>query len=232
MIGLIGAMRVEMEQLMRDIQSPATSHMGTMEYVSGLLYGQEAVLSVCGPGKVNAALCAQGMIFRYQPEWVLNLGVAGALSDGLAVGDLVIAAGAVQHDMDTTPLGDPIGLISGINLVTLPCAPKLRERLKKAAQGLKDLRVTEGLIATGDQFINSGEKRRWIREAFHAEACEMEGAAIAHACYLIGIDCGIIRSISDRADGRSDMDYPQFTALAAKNSTRLVRALMELGENG
>lgn len=227
MIGLIGAMKVEMDQLMADIVSPVTTLVGIMEYITGTLYGKEAVLAVCGPGKVNAALCAQGMIIAFQPEWVLNLGVAGAVSDTLKVGDIVIGTGAVQHDMDTVPLGDPPGLISGLNLVTLPCDSVLQQRLGKAAEGLEGLHVVKGLIATGDQFINSSEKRQWIEETFHAMSCEMEGAAIAHACYMHGIPCGIIRSISDKADGESDMDYPQFTKLAARNSTRLVQALLK-----
>ena len=83
MIGLIGAMPVEVEQLMGLLENRKEEKIGMDTFVSGVLFGQEAVLAICGPGKVNAALCAQSMILRYQPEWVLNLGVAGAGEEGV-----------------------------------------------------------------------------------------------------------------------------------------------------
>lgn len=73
---------------------------------TGTLFGQEVVLAVCGPGKVNAALCAQSMILRHHPRWILNLGVAGAGEAGVSIGDMVVASCTVQHDMDTSPIGD------------------------------------------------------------------------------------------------------------------------------
>ena len=106
MIGLIGAMAVEVEGLMACLTDREETRIGMDCFVSGRLFGQEAVLAVCGPGKVNAALCAQSMILHFHPEWVLNLGVAGAGEAGVSIGDMVIATAAVQHDMDVTALGD------------------------------------------------------------------------------------------------------------------------------
>ena len=194
-------------------------------FVSGKLFGKDAVLSVCGPGKINAALCAQSLILHYHPEWILNLGVAGAGDTTVSIGDMVIATAAVQHDMDTSPIGDPVGLVSKINLVEIPCDASLRARLVKAASAVQGVKVHEGVIATGDQFINSGEVRSRIHRLFNAKAVEMEGGAVAHACYVHGVPCGVLRSISDQADGRSDMDYPSFTKLAARHSQQVVEAL-------
>ena len=231
MVGFIGAMAVEVENLLEQMEERQDEKIGMDRFSWGQLFGQEVVMAVCGPGKVNAALCAQSMIEHFHPDWVLNLGVAGAGEEGVSIGDMVIATGAVQHDMDTSPLGDPVGYVSKVGLVEFPCDAQLRERLLDAASQVPELKVHEGVIATGDQFICDGETRRRIHERFHSKAVEMEGAAVAHACYANGVACGIVRSISDEANGKSTMDYPAFTALAARHSEQVVeRLLCALGE--
>ena len=226
MIGLIGAMSVEVEALMEKLEDRQERRIGMDVFVSGKLYGHEAVLAVCGPGKINAALCAQSMILHYQPEWVLNLGVAGAGASGVSIGDMVIATAAVQHDVDTSPIGDPVGMVSKINLIEIPCDEALRGRLAAAAASVDGVKVHEGIIATGDQFIHDGDVRARIHQLFNAKAVEMEGGAVAQACYMHGVPCGVLRSISDQADGHSDMDYPTFTKLAAAHSQQVVEALL------
>lgn len=231
MIGLIGAMSVEVETLMERLENRQEQTIGKDTFVSGRLFGQEAVLAVCGPGKINAALCTQSMILHYHPEWILNLGVAGAGAAGVSIGDMVIASAAVQHDVDTSPIGDPVGMVSKINLVEIPCDAALSQRLIRAAGAVEGVTVHTGVIATGDQFIHSGEVRARIHSLFHAKAVEMEGGAVAHACYMHGVPCGVLRSISDQADGHSDMDYPTFTRLAAAHSQQVVEALLkDIGE--
>ena len=226
MYGLIGAMSLEVEALMAQLEDRQEKQVGMDLFVSGKLFGKETVLAVCGPGKVNAALCAQSMILHYHPEWILNLGVAGAGDATVSIGDMVVATAAVQHDMDTSPIGDPVGLVSKINLVEIPCDEALRTKLVKAASQVEDIHVHEGIIATGDQFIHSGDVRGRIHQLFCAKAVEMEGGAVAHACYVHGVPCGVLRSISDQADGHSDMDYPTFAALAARHSQQVVENLL------
>ena len=226
MYGLIGAMSVEVEALMAQLEDRTEKKVGMDVFVSGKLFGKEAVLAVCGPGKVNAALCTQSMILHYQPEWILNLGVAGAGEASVSIGDMVVATAAVQHDMDTSPIGDPVGLVSKINLVEIPCDEGLRAKLVNAASNVEGMTVHEGIIATGDQFINSGDVRSRIHGLFSAKAVEMEGGAVAHACYVHGVPCGVLRSISDQADGHSDMDYPTFVQLAASHSQQVVENLL------
>ena len=227
MIGLIGAMAVEMEALLGRLEHRADTRIGLDTFSTGTLCGKEAVLAVCGPGKVNAALCAHSMILTFRPEWVLNLGVAGAGDETVSVGDMVIATCAVEHDLDYGSLGDPRGYVCKLNRIQLPCDEALRNRLYRAASRVEGLRVVEGVIATGDQFINDAARREAIHAQFGAKAVEMEGGAIAHACGVNGIPCGIIRSISDGANGQSDMDFPAFAALAAKHSQEVVMRLLE-----
>lgn len=226
MIGLIGAMAVEVETLMARVAEPRETICGMDRFVSGILFGQEAVLAVCGPGKVNAALCAQSMISLFHPCWILNLGVAGAGEEDVGIGDMVVATCTVQHDMDTSPIGDPVGMVSKINLVEIPCDASLHTMLVKAAGQVPGVTVHEGVVATGDQFICDGERRARIHRLFGAKAVEMEGAAVAHACYMWGVPCGVLRSVSDQANGESTMDYPAFTRLAASHSEQVVEHLL------
>lgn len=227
MYGFIGAMAVEMEQLMDRLEDRNETRIGLDTFVSGVLFGQEVVLAVCGPGKVNAAVCACSMINTFHPAWIINLGVAGAGDSSVGIGDMVIARCAVQHDMDTSPIGDPVGLVSKLNLIELPCDEALQQRLLAAARAVPDMKTVSGLVATGDQFICDDGTRTRIHERFGAQAVEMEGGAVAHACYALGVPCGIVRSISDEANGHSTMDYPTFTRLAAGHSAAVVENLLK-----
>ena len=172
-----------------------------------------------------AALCAQTMILRYAPEAVINTGVAGTLTDELSIGNLAVSACVVQHDMDTSAIGDPVGLISGINMVEIPADRALTDRLCAAAQtvGVKTL---TGCIASGDQFVASPGRKTFIADTFSAIACEMEGAAVGQVCYVNRVPFCVLRAISDSADGSSHMDYPVFAQMAAEQSVRLLLAFL------
>lgn len=125
MIGIIAAMNVEMESLRSYIQNPVTETISGITFVSGTLDGSEVVTAVCGIGKVFAAMCAQTMILRYKPDCIVNTGVAGTLTDKLEIGSIAVSSAVVQHDMDTSALGDPVGMISGINKVLIPAGQDL-----------------------------------------------------------------------------------------------------------
>ena len=227
MIGLIGAMAVEVEALEKKLEGRRETTIGMDTFVSGKLFGQDAVLAVCGPGKVNAAVCTQKMITAFSPDWVLNLGVAGAGTDGVHIGDLVVATAAVQHDADTSPLGDPVGMVSKVNLVELPCDEELRARLVAAAKKA-NLTVHEGIIATGDQFIHDGATRARIHHLFNALAVEMEGGAVAQAASMSGVPFAVVRAISDLADGTAAASFEQFEQHAADASAAAVLQALAL----
>ena len=225
MIGIIAAMNVEMDGLRAHMESPASETVSGVTFVRGIIEGREVVTAVCGIGKVFAALCAQTMILRYAPEAIINTGVAGTLTDELSIGNLAVSACVVQHDMDTSAIGDPVGLISGINMVEIPADKALTERLCAAAEtvGVKTL---TGCIASGDQFVASVERKAFIVEHFKAIACEMEGAAVGQVCYVNKVPFCVLRAISDSADGSSHMDYPTFVQMAAEQSVALMRRFM------
>ena len=225
MIGIIAAMNVEMEGLRAHMENPVSETVSGVTFVRGTIAGREVVTAVCGIGKVFAALCAQTMILRYAPEAVINTGVAGTLTDELTIGNLAVSSCVVQHDMDTSAIGDPVGLISGINKVEIPADKLLCGHISACAK-VMGIRTATGVIASGDQFVASPGRKTFITDTFSAIACEMEGAAIGQVCYVNGVPFCVLRAISDSADGSSHMDYPVFAQMAAEQSVRLLLAFL------
>ena len=212
MLGIIAAMQKEMENIVSRMDGAKCEKISGIEFVSGKVSRCDVVCAVCGIGKVFAAMCAEAMIIKYAPELIINTGVGGTLTEKLTIGDVAVSSAVCQHDMDTTALGDPIGLISGINLVSIPCDEKLSDLIADCCLEL-GYRCSAATIASGDQFVADLSKKNWIRETFGAIACEMEGAAIVQACYQNKVPCGVNRSISDALTG-DGMDFESFKYFA------------------
>ena len=225
--GIIGAMSVETDAIKSMINNPTVETVSGIEFVRGTLEGSDVVVARCGIGKVFAAMAAEAMIIKYNPDRIINVGVAGTLSEKIGLLDIAVASAVVQHDMDTSPLGDPVGLISGINIVEIPTSNSLGKQISDAASRLS-IKCAMGIIASGDQFIAEKAKKEYVRDTFSAIACEMEGAAIGHVCYVNGIDFAIIRCISDNADDHAGaMDYPTLCQKAAEQSQKLLLELLK-----
>ncbi len=227
-IGIIGAMAVEVQMLKDIMQNVHVESISSIEYYSGTISGVEVVVAQAGVGKVNAAVCAEAMILKYEPSAIINIGVAGGVSCKLKVGDIAIADTVVEHDMDTSVLGDPIGFITGINMVNIPCAQWVIEMLLKAAKKIDGVNAVCGTIVSGDQFISSKEKKTQLEDRFNAVATEMEGASIGHVCYMNDVPFGVLRAISDGADDEADMSFNEFCEMAAKNSLQVILSLLEM----
>lgn len=225
-LGIIAAMKIEAEHIISKMEDTKTETVGGITFTVGKLGKIDAVLSVCGIGKVFAAMCAQTMIVKYSPDAIVNTGVAGTLTKDLSVGDIAISGAVVQHDMDTSPLGDPVGLISGINVVEIAASADLISKISGAADKL-GLKNKIGTIASGDRFIADVSSKKYITDNFSAIACEMEGAAVGQVCYVNRVPFAVIRAISDDADGGACEDYPTFAANAAKNSASIVISVSE-----
>ncbi len=229
MIGIIGAMDIEVENLKNAVTEKQVKTVSGIDFVSGKISGTEVVIAKAGVGKVNAAVCAQTMVLLYSPHLIINTGVAGSLSEKVGVGDIAIATATVQHDMDTSPLGDPVGFISGINMVELPCHEETVNRLVECAKKISGIKTATGIIASGDVFLNSMEIKDKIVSRFGAIAGEMEGASIGQVCVINNIPYCVLRAISDNADGSSHVDYPTFVTKAAENSTIIMLEFMKMG---
>ena len=227
MIGIIGAMEEEVQELIADLESAEKKTVASMDFYKGTLYGKDCVIVKSGVGKVNAALCAQILADFYRPEALINTGVAGSLDAQINIGDMVVSEDAVQHDMDASAVGDPVGQVPRMDVLAFPADPVLVKKAVEANQKANpDIQTFTGRVASGDQFISGGEKKKQIQENFHARCAEMEGAAIAHGAYLNKIPYVILRAISDKADGSVQMDYPTFEKQAIVHCVRLLRELI------
>lgn len=229
MIGIIGAMEEEVQELIADLAFAEKKTVASMDFYKGTLYGKDCVIVKSGVGKVNAALCTQILAHFYKPEALINTGVAGSLDAQINIGDMVVSEDAVQHDMDASAVGDPVGQVPRMDVLAFPADPVLVKKAVEANQKANpDIQTFTGRVASGDQFISGGEKKKQIQENFHARCAEMEGAAIAHGAYLNKIPYVILRAISDKADGSVQMDYPTFEKQAIVHCVRLLRELIPM----
>lgn len=225
MIGIISALSIEAELLITSSETPdEVREISGIQFHKITLAGKSAVVAVCGVGKVNAARTAQAMIMAFSPEIIINTGVAGSLSENLRIGDLVISENVVQHDMDTSALGDEPGFLSNPPLIFIPADNSTAEKLMENA-GKAGITATLGTIASGDQFVCAADKKDYIKKQFGALCCEMEGGAVGQVCYLSGVPFVIVRAISDGSNDDSAMDYPTFAKMAADKSASLIKTL-------
>ncbi len=231
-IGIIGAMASEVEALLAAMKGTKVEEVAGLAFHSGTLEGVQCVVAECGPGKVNAAACAQIMVLKYNPRLVINVGIAGGVGPKVHIGDLVVAAACVQHDFDTTAMGDPLGTLfirhtgkDTENIVLLPCCEKVAQVLLEEARSIYG-GAHFGVICTGDTFVADPEKNRFLDETFQAQAVEMEGGAIAQVCYMNGVRCAVLRAISDGANDDSPMDFPAFTKMATEKTAKLLSAVL------
>lgn len=229
MIGIIGAMTVETKALCAALCDPKEQTVSGITYTVGRLEGQEVVIATCGVGKVFAAICAQTMILTYHPDLIINTGVGGTLTSALGIGDVAVASALVQHDMDTSAIGDPVGLVSGINKIYFEADEKIADKLTECVTAC-GMHAERGVIASGDQFVASRERKEFITGTFGAIACEMEGAAIAHVATVNGVPFAVLRAISDEADGHATVDFPTFAARAAENSVAVLRRFLSASQ--
>ncbi len=225
-IGIIGAMDPEVDELVARLSGRESETVGSVTFYVGELLGKRVVIAKCGIGKVFAAIAAEAMILKYSPRLIVNTGVGGAAASGLSPLDVVVADRLCQHDMDTSAIGDPKGLVSGINLIYFEADTRAVEILTSAAVKM-GISYRVGTIATGDKFVSSLEEKTRICSDFGACACEMEGCAVAQVAFVNGVKFAVVRAISDSADGSASMEYSKFLPEAARISTALTLALVE-----
>jgi adenosylhomocysteine nucleosidase len=167
-------------------------------------------------------MCAEIMILEFKPEIIINTGVAGAISKELEITDVVISTSLYEYDLDITPLGYPLGFISGADIVEIPSDSSILDDLIKCSQKALKKPAKTGVIVSGDRFVNDNQLKEFLSEKFNASACEMEGAAIGHVCYMNKVPFSVVRAISDNAEGTADMDFETFSRIAAENSVKLM----------
>ena len=235
--GIIGAMEVEVQTL----ASSMTGEDGTgdakliksahLSFYDGMLSGVRAVVVKSGVGKVNAALCAERLISEFGVTHIVNTGIAGAASSSLGVLDIVVSTDAMYHDVDATRFGYKPCEIPQMDTYRFPADKELITAAEKAfakTDAAKKHRLLKGRVASGDQFIASGKTKSRIKELCNPACIEMEGAAIAHTCYVNDVPFVIIRAMSDAADDNGGEAIAFNEKAAAEESAAIVIEMMKL----
>ena len=225
-VGIIGAMKSEMDGIKSKVKDPEIRTISGIDFMAGELCGIPVIVATSGIGKVFAGMCAQTMILEYEPDLIINVGVAGSLSPELNIGDIAVASAVVQHDMDTTGIGDPPGLISGIDMIEIPSSEYAVRGLARAAEDLGFHRIS-GIIASGDSFIQNADRKKSITENFGAIACEMEGAGVGQVCYVNDVPFCVLRAISDNGDENATSDYGMSIDMAAERASQVMESFLK-----
>ncbi|EEP68880.1 MTA/SAH nucleosidase [Kingella oralis ATCC 51147] len=227
-IAIIGAMEAEVAHLKTRLGSLKTHSFGKVATIhTGTLHGKDIVLCQSGIGKVNAAIATTLVIEHFSPDCVINTGSAGGIGKGLQVGDVVIGTQVAHHDVDVTAFGYAIGQVPQ-QPASYESEHSLVHAAERAAKVFQAAHIRQGLIVSGDQFINDTFSIETIcREFASPQAVEMEAAAIAQTCYQLGKPFVIIRAISDSADSEASISFDEFLATAALHSAQMVEELVK-----
>lgn len=229
-VGLVGALDVEVADLLALLEGRAERTIAHMTFHTGRYRGLDCVVVQAGVGKVAAACCAQALISEFHVEAMIFTGIAGAARADLKPGDIVISTDTVQHDIDVTHFGERRGDLGPPSSFAVAADLALRRLALEAAQAAAYERlqptIHEGRILTGDQFVADRARVEQLGTEFDGLAVEMEGGAVAQVAAWNRVPFVILRSISDSGDG-DDTVYYDFRSVAAHNSARIVHGLLD-----
>lgn len=226
MIGIIGAMEAEVDEIKKLMSVEETSEFYGYLFYRGMMNDKEIVLLQGGIGKVNAAIATTLLFTHFSIDFVINIGSAGGLQAIQNVGDVVISTAVVHHDVDVTAFQREIGEVPG-----LPRYFKADDFLLNTVKDILQEQSTVahvGLIASGDQFVSKQEQVDYIKRYFSDAMCvEMEAAAIAQVCYVFNKKFIITRSLSDVFNkGQSDIQFDEYLKKASQSSAKMCYELV------
>jgi len=224
-VAIMGAMPEEIEPILKQLDSYERVDFAKNSYYKGRYKTLEVVVAYSKIGKVFSTLTATTMLEMFACDMLLFTGVAGAVNPELKIGDLVVATKLAQHDLDITIFGHPHGFVPG-GSVYVESDKDLRALAKIVASKM-GIELHEGIIATGDQFIASEEKKEFIAKTFNADALEMEGASVAVVCDALDVPFFILRSISDAADMDAGFNFEEFVESSAKISAEFLMKMLD-----
>ena len=231
-MGIIGAMESEVQNLVARMEGVTYHEKAGRRFAVGTLAGKEVVVVQSGIGKVAAAITAQMLIDGFGVDALLNTGMAGGLDSRLAVKDLVIATAALQHDFDITAFGHARGFMYGEDdqkptlfvADEVLCAKAREAAARVLPEGSKAI---DGVVASGDIFVDDSALKAQLRDGFGAAAAEMEGAAIAQTAVANGVPFVIIRTISDLAEHQANVSFDELEKYVGVLAGDITVALLE-----
>lgn len=261
-IAIIGALEKEVRQIYAAVEKGTVADEAGLRIVGGEYHGFEIVATTAGMGTVNAAAAAQHLISAHGANAIIFSGIAGGLNPALHIGDVVIGEHLRYLDTDTALIAESAPGLEEFS--SSDFLVELAEQTLRA-HGFVDAALSEGdaaiaraeadatlfrrnntdsepqrflrgTIATGDRFVSGAEVKAAAIAATQGDCVEMEGAAIAHVAAKNGIDCLVLRAISDNCDESYDalssreFDLEEYAKSASSLVLSIVRRLaVQLG---
>lgn len=219
MIGIIGAMDLEIQRLISDLEDKKLKKIAFLEFYTGKLYSKDVVIVKSNEGKVNSAIATQILILNFDVSYILNVGVAGTLDKTLNIYDIAISSNTVEFDQDVTALGYTKGYTFGLDLIYVGAYTNIAERINKICNKLK-LNSKIGTIISSDKFIVNEKEKVILKNDFDAIAVDMESASINHVAKLNNIPFVALRVISDNGN---NIEYVKFANKAVDNISKVLR---------
>ena len=223
-IGIMGAMPDEVDQLCARLENVTVEPYGGVEYHKGTLAGKQVVVCCAGMGKANAAATTQVLITKFGAEKIIFSGIAGNMTSKIGIGDVVIGKTVLYHDaqLDMICQNPPF-------LKEYTGDPALIAAAEKACAdaGVKAL---AGKIATGDMFVGDSATKAAIEAKCAPDCVEMEGAAVSQIAAKNDVPCVILRAMSDNADedGHEVLVVKKFCITEyVATATKIVAAMVE-----
>lgn len=226
-IGIIGAMEEEVKFIKEHLDIITAKNIVGLDFFMGKMGKNNVVLVRSGIGKVNAAICTQVLISLYAVDYIVNIGVAGGVSDQLNIGDIVISTEAMHHDFDTTIFGDEPGFIPRMQTSIFKADDFLIKLATESIENIQNINIFTGRIVSGDKFVSDIAEKNKIKKTFSPLCVDMESASIAQTCNLNKIPFVIIRSISDNSDEGTVQNYEEFFVQSAKNASIFLQSIIE-----
>lgn len=224
-LAIMGAMEEEITPLLENFTDINIVEFANNKYYEAKLNNLDVVIAYSKIGKVFSTLTATTMIEKFGCDTLLFSGVAGGINPKLEIGDLIVASKLSQHDLDITAFGHPHGYVPGGEVFVYTDEKLKNIALEVAKQN--DIKIIEGIIATGDQFVADEKRKEFIEKTFNADALEMEGASVAVVCDALDVPCLILRAISDTADMDAGFNFEEFLETSAKNSASFLMKVIE-----
>ncbi|MBR3280796.1 MAG: 5'-methylthioadenosine/adenosylhomocysteine nucleosidase [Clostridia bacterium] len=222
MVGIICAEPEELNAIKKHLTGTLVEEKYNNKFYIGDIGNRRFVIVLCGVGKVNAARVTQLLIDNYKPDYIINCGVAGGISEIAKIGDIVVGEKLVQYDFDLTAFGREKGEISDEVGKFIYSDKELVQKAYNVILMDETIKGLVGTIASGDKFITDTVLAKRINEEFGADCCEMEGAAIAQVCFLDKVPFIVIRSISDNPNDNNKVDFDEFLVSASETVAKFV----------
>lgn len=224
-IAIIAAMSKEISLILKQMKDVKVTDIDGIEVHEGNIGGNHIILSKCGIGKVNSALATYRLIRAFNPDLVINSGVAGGVDASMRIGDVLVADRIAYHDVWCGP-GTEYGAADGYPVYLEPYAKGIALMKEIASASQSNIRF--GLLCSGDMFISLPSEVKEIKRKYpDALGCDMESASIAQVCTMCGVPFMIIRVMSDMPGGGENIaEYNNFWDIAPDRTFETVSEMI------